>query len=45
MEREKSKYVSLTEEEENGLFVLKTYHCSATHAHYQDTCSTACVLS
>lgn len=50
MEREKSKYVSLTfygeeEGEENGLFVLKTYHCSATHAHYQDTCSTACVLS
>lgn len=51
MEREKSKYVSLTcceeeeEGEENGLFVLKTYHCSATDAHYQDTCSTACVLS
>lgn len=51
-EREKNKYVSLTcyeeeeeEGEENGLFVLKTYHCSATHAHYQDTCSTACVLS
>lgn len=49
-ERETNKYVSLTcceeeGEEENGLFVSKTYHCSATHAHYQDTCSTACVLS
>lgn len=32
-------------EKEMGFFVSKTYHCSATHAHYQDTCSTACVLS
>lgn len=35
----------MKKEKKMDFFVSITYHCSATDAHYQDTCSTACVLS